>query len=369
MSSADLSTFAPVQTTTSGVHEAMNGSDNDWVRTPMDWQWWRVITLLLSLVGIVGNLLVMLVLLRPRRSRSSTDTLIAGLAVADFFTSIFIFPLPEFERVPSTLGAQFYCRIIFSHIFMWTSICASIFTLTTISVERLLAVRFPFTFKRLFTDQRTKLTLVLIWLFAALINTQSTYVTFIRDNKCVVEPPTPQFQQFIGVFFFLVEYLLPVVTMITAHVLTIRSLNNRAQALTTTKNRRKPDLKLLEARRRVVEMLFLVLVTFIICWTPDQFGFLALSVGIVDFSHLYSPLYRTLVVLAFVNSCANPVIYAARNVNFRTALKELFRLSGKDGIKSKAVFAVADDSSKASTEMLDKSDTGASSLDDLDDPA
>ena len=311
----------------------------EWTWIAVSWEWWQILQLILAIVGIIGNFVVLLVICRPGRKRTSTDTLIGALAVADFLTSIFIIPHRQARTVPSTLTAQVYCRIINSSVLMWISICASIFTLTTISIERLMAVRYPFKFQRIFSPKRTALAIVLIWIFSIILNTFSFYVHFLKNSACLVIFPSSQFQKFIGVSVFLVEYLIPIIVMVPAHILTIRSLQLRRKSLPLGD---KHNLKLVKAQRRVIEMLFIVVITFIVCWTPDQFGFLVFNLGAVDFTHLYSPLYRVFVVLAFVNSCANPFIYAARNKNFRKAIKELCGRTPKRGHES--VFADVGDS-------------------------
>ncbi|XP_003727169.2 galanin receptor type 2-like [Strongylocentrotus purpuratus] len=319
-----------------------------WSWIPISWEWWEVIQLILAIAGIIGNSLVMLVLFRVKKKLCSTDTLIAGLALADFLTSVFIIPHAQVKTLPDTVAAQLYCRIIHSNSLMWTSICASIFTLTTISIERLMAVRYPIIFKRFFTSRTTSLAIGGIWIISLVINTVSFYIHYIFEGNCALGFPTPSFQKFIGIFFFISEYLVPVSVMILAYVFTIRTLRERAQPYSAENQSRRPNKLFLVARRRVIEILFIVVVIFIICWTPDQFGFLAVTVGIIDFSHFDSPLYRSFVVLAFVNSCANPIIYAARNPNFRQALKELFR--NVPSIRLQSVFAVIDETSNATTD-------------------
>ena len=321
------------------IHSTSTPGPVVWTWSAVSWEWWQILQLILAIVGIIGNFVVLLVIFRPGRKRSSTDTLIGALAVADFLTSIFIIPHRQARTVPSTLTAQVYCRIINSSVLMWISICASIFTLTTISIERLMAVRYPFKFQRIFSPKRTAIAIVLIWIFSIILNTFSFYVHFLKNSSCLVIFPSSQFQKFIGVSVFLVEYLIPIIVMVPAHILTVRTLQMRRKSLASGD---KHDKKLLIAQRRVMEMLFIVVITFIICWTPDQFGFLVFNLGAVDFTHLYSPLYRAFVVLAFVNSCANPFIYAARNTNFRKAIKELFGRTPKRGYKS--VFAEVGDS-------------------------
>ena len=84
----------------------------------------------------------------------------------------------------------------------------------------------------------------------------------------------------------------------------------------------------LRARRRVVNMLMVVIITFIICWSPDQFAYLVFNLGLVPVHYLFGPIYRACVVLAFANSCLNPFIYVLTNNNFRKALRAVLRLPG-----------------------------------------
>ena len=283
--------------------------------------------------------LVMLVMFRARRGRSSTDTLIAGLAVADFFTSVFVVPFPKAEAIPDTSTAQFYCRVIYSGVIMWTARCASIFILTTISVERLTAVRYPFVFQRLFTPRQTMIAIHIIWITSFILNTLWIYVIFIEGNKCTLEFPSDPFQSFIGVSYFLIKYLFPVGIMVCAHTLTIRSLRERAEVLRA--GRKQRDLKLLEARRRVIETLIIVVVIFTICWTPDQIVYLANALGLLHKDYTYGDLERALLALAFINCAVNPVIYAARNRHFREALKQLFGVMSH--FTHQHIFAETDD--------------------------
>ncbi|XP_041477918.1 mu-type opioid receptor-like [Lytechinus variegatus] len=299
-----------------------NASDvTRWIWIPVEWHWWEVLQIILAIAGIIGNFLVMLVLFRVRRKLCSTDTLIAGLALADFLTSIFIIPHPRVKKLPDTIAAEIYCRIVHSSVLMWISICASIFTLTAISIERLTAVIRPVQFKNIFTPKRSLVIIGYIWFAALLVNIVVMFVVYYDDGACVFSFPSVWFHRFTGVMVFLIEYLIPATTMVVAHAFMIWTLWKRL---------RKND-KQREANRRITLMLLVVVVVFVICWTPDQIFYFALNIGLIDVSYLYSPQYRFYVVLAFINSCANPIIYATRNPNFRKALRELCGSTGRVG--------------------------------------
>ncbi|XP_072168358.1 galanin receptor 2a-like [Diadema setosum] len=320
-----------------------------WSWQNISWSWWLIIQLIFAIVGIIGNFIVLLVLSQGQRHRCSTDTLIAGLAAADLITSVFIIPHSPINTLPNSILGQLFCRIIHSSVLMWTSISASVFTLTVITIERLVAIRHPFLYQRLFTAERSVAALVLVWVLSFIVNAFPLYVTFIDGGTCVVHFPTIALQKTVGIILFLLKFVVPVTVMMLAHVLTIRSLQIRKQNLTSGKEQEKHALKMLTARRRATKLLFTIIITFIICWTPDQVSFLALNFDLVHFTHLYSPLYRILMVLAFANSCVNPIIYASRSPNFRRAIEELCCLGRSVGLQS--VFGGFEDS-RVSTQTV-----------------
>eukprot|EP00057_Strongylocentrotus_purpuratus_P017481 XP_011671955.1 PREDICTED: G-protein coupled receptor 15-like [Strongylocentrotus purpuratus] len=125
------------------IGDWQNISRNDaWVWLPVSWHWLQIIQLVLAIIGILGNLLVMLVIFWRGRRRCATDILIGALAAAEFLTSIFFIPHRRVIQLPDTIAGELYCRIINTSVLIRISISASIFTLTTISIERLMAVRF-----------------------------------------------------------------------------------------------------------------------------------------------------------------------------------------------------------------------------------
>lgn len=79
--------------------------------------------------------------------------------------------------------------------------------------------------------------------------------------------------------------------------------------------------KYLGARRNTIRMLILVCLCFILCWSWNQFFYLAFNVGVkVDFSSAY---YQFSVVAVFFNCCLNPVIYLTQYDEFKAAVKKL----------------------------------------------
>ncbi|XP_072175552.1 trace amine-associated receptor 9-like [Diadema setosum] len=317
------------------VHQSL------WKWESVTWTWVTIPQITMSMLGIVGNLTVILVLFQRRHTCRSTDALIGALAVADFLTSVFMIPLPTALRVPGTWLGDVYCKIVYSEIFMWVSVDASIFILALIPLERYIAIAHPLHFKRLVTRQRVGKVIALTWLVAFLANLFLFSVAGARGDMCTVTFYSDLAQIMTGCMLYLVQFLIPAVIMLVAQALTALVLHQQSRRRIGEDlncNNSNPSTKYLLARKSVLKILFLVVVVFLISWTPTQTAYLLYNLRVLPTSYLYSPLSSAFIVLAFCNSCANPVIYTIQNPAFRKAVGELFK-STTSALERTALFS------------------------------
>ncbi|XP_063964734.1 galanin receptor 2a-like [Lytechinus pictus] len=302
-----------------------------WKWAPVVWNWFNILRLSLTLAGIMGNSLVIIIHSKSQSVRG-TDRLIAGLAVADLLCSVFFTPIPSASRLSNNWLGNIYCKFVFSNVLVWIPFIASMYTLCMISLERFFAIVYPFVYRAKITPSRIKYVFIPIWVLAFSVNIGSFVVNMVHPVSCVcvVHFPNHIGKMMQGVLLFITEYVIPIGIMLFAHVRTIRELHTEARALKDNRmDSSRITLNLLQARERVLQMLFVVVMTFIICWTPDQLCYLFYSIGILDEDFLHSRLYMAFILLAYVNSCANPFIYTARNPEFRHALKVLFKKAAR----------------------------------------
>ncbi|XP_072175551.1 trace amine-associated receptor 9-like [Diadema setosum] len=298
----------------------------------------------MSMLGIVGNLIVIMVLFQRRHTCRSTDALIGALAVADFFTSVFMVPLPRSLKVPGTWLGNVYCKVVYTSMLMWVSVDASIFTLTLIPIERYIAIAHPLHFKRLVTRQRVGKVVAVTWMFAFMTNVFLLFVAGAKGDKCSEAFQSRLSQIISGSMLFFAKFLTPAGIMLVAQALTALVLHRQSRRKLgedSHNHKSSPSAKHLVARKRVLKILFLVIAVFLISWTPTQTAYFLYNLRVLPKSYLYSPLNSAFIVLAFCNSCANPVIYAIRNPEFRKAIGEFFKLttstSGRTALFSEKV--------------------------------
>lgn len=80
----------------------------------------------------------------------------------------------------------------------------------------------------------------------------------------------------------------------------------------------------LRTSRMLVRTLMTFVITFALCWAPNQSMFLLYNIGVsINFA---SPVYHIGIILAVCNSCVNPILYTMTNKPFREGIRKAFRV-------------------------------------------
>ena len=173
----------------------------------------KAIYALIGVLGFVGNGLVCLVFLTQKRSfRSVTNLLILNQSIIDLSsTAIFLLLRlpPTIVRLPDTLLGELACRLWVSEYCMWSLIIASTANLVLVSLERYFATCFPVKHRFHFTAPKAKAGVAFSWLWGFTYQLYWLILRDFRDGVCDVMWSSRTLQKVMGVVFFLLEYLLP----------------------------------------------------------------------------------------------------------------------------------------------------------------
>ncbi|KAL7742991.1 hypothetical protein ACLKA6_011358 [Drosophila palustris] len=90
--------------------------------------------------------------------------------------------------------------------------------------------------------------------------------------------------------------------------------------------RRSNEAKTLENKKRVVKMLFVLVLEFFICWTPLYvINTLSMFIGQALYEYIDYTSISFLQLLAYSSSCCNPITYCFMNAGFRRAFLDTFK--------------------------------------------
>ncbi|XP_070541420.1 neuropeptide Y receptor type 2-like [Ptychodera flava] len=289
------------------------------------WQPINIVQILFGCVGVIGNAMVCLTISRKKSLQNLTNRFIASLAITDLISSA-LWVLSVFSRrfPPSDNPSvrHFQCVVVEGGYLFWISILASTYQLVAITLERLFAIVYPVRHRIFFSRRWAAVGIAASWIlpFAVLAN----FPIFHKmvDGACVYIG-TQSGILVHGLFLFCATYLAPLVTMTWAYIKIWQSLKiGRSQQGEPGSSHSAPETDHRHrARRKVVQMLLIVFVTFVVCWTPDQLMVLMHNIGLAT---LTMSQFGPVQILALCNSISNPFIYAFKNKQYRDGIRELF---------------------------------------------
>ena len=138
---------------------------------------------LLLVVSLIGNTLIIMVVYRDDKMKTTTNLLIVNMAVSDLLVPIFAMPRANVEIIYGNLrwlidGAfgEVLCKL--TAFFQDISTLVSVQTLVAIAVDRFYAVWFPL--KAAQIKPKVRYVILLIWLISAVIHAPYLYGFQIR---------------------------------------------------------------------------------------------------------------------------------------------------------------------------------------------
>ncbi|XP_050069613.1 neuropeptide SIFamide receptor-like [Anopheles maculipalpis] len=288
---------------------------------------------LVFIVGLLGNISVVIVVKKSTMMRSPTNRFIVNLAYADLLVNFLCLPFTLIGNLyPAWILGVFFCKGV-SYL-QGVSVSASVNTLMAISIERCFAISFPIS--GTITTRQYRLIVTIIWFIALSINLPWLFVFTLRPigipgsiaQICTELWPTPASESWYFLFanlFFC--YLGPLIVISICYVIIWKNVAYRNLPREMIINRKNEVFN--RSKVKVIKMVFVVIITFAISWLPLYaiFCFVKFAGDLVYDEAVQSFILTILPVAQWLgasNSCINPILYAFMNRKFRAGFKKLF---------------------------------------------
>ncbi|XP_007524214.2 substance-K receptor [Erinaceus europaeus] len=288
---------------------------------------WATAYLVLVLVAVTGNATVIWVILAHQRMRTITNYFIVNLALADLCTAAFN---AAFNFVYASHNIWYFGRAFcyFLNLFPIMAMFVSIYSMAAVAADRYMAIVHPF--QPRLSAPGTKAVIAGIWLVAlALAFPQCFYSTIIVDEgatKCLVAWPEESRGKMVLLYHLLVIvliYFLPLMVMFVAYSIIGFTLWRRAVPRNQIHG---ANSRHLQAKKKFVKTMVLVVVTFAICWLPYHLYFILGHFQEDIYCHKFiQQVYLALFWLAMSSTMYNPIIYCCLNHRFRSGFRLAFR--------------------------------------------
>ncbi|XP_043482682.1 neuropeptide CCHamide-1 receptor-like [Leptopilina heterotoma] len=300
--------------------------------------------LFILIVGVTGNGVLVLTILRHANMRNVPNTYVLSLALGDLLVILTCVPFTiTVYVIDSWPFGLILCKI--SECAKDISVGVSVFTLTALSADRFFAIVDPM--RKLHATgggkRATRFTssiATLIWCLAVICATPATfsYIRVFRVNKDVTfqtcypfpEEFGPNYPKTVLLCRFFVYYAIPLSIIAVFYCLMARHL---VQSTRNIPGEMQGQVKQIKARKKVAKMVMAFVVIFAICFFPQHVFMLWFYIHPTaerDYNSFWH-LFRIVgFCLAFANSCINPIALYLVSGSFRKYFKRyLFCCCGK----------------------------------------
>ncbi|TNN80601.1 Somatostatin receptor type 5 [Liparis tanakae] len=291
---------------------------------------YNVFTLVLYIsvfiVGVLGNTLVIYVVIRYTKMKTVTNLYILNLALAD---ELYILGIPflGINSVHWPYG-ELFCKVYMTADAM--SQFSSTFCLTLMSIDRYLAVVHPIRSVKWRKPKVAKMFNAVVWIVSFLIMLPVTIYSHVQEefNVCNITWPKPQEMHSIVFILYtsILGFFSPLVIICLCYLLIVIKVRSASVRAGRTKRRK--------SERKVTRMVVIIVLVFVLCWLPFFTGNIVNLVHIIPENH--KTIYFFLIILTYVNSCANPILYAFLSENFRQSFQKVLCFHKPNGVGSTA---------------------------------
>ena len=288
----------------------------------------KIAYLIISTIGIAGNLLVIAVILNLSAMRKwFTNILILNQSVIDLTASAFLLLIvfsPD-NRIPQRRLSGFVdevlCRVWYRRGPMWGALVASSYNLIAIAFERYFAVVRPIVYRNMYSSKIAKIVCLLPWVIALLFVSISFGVYGGRCVSIGAAYKSKAGKVFSGTSTLLLVFVIPTAIYIFCYTSMYKSLRRITPVQSEPGQVRQRQDRMRRVRQNILKTQVMVVVAFITCWSLNQVMFGAFNFGFqID---LTSPLYYTSVILTFADCCINPFIYTIKYEMFQNGVRKL----------------------------------------------
>ncbi|XP_029000999.1 LOW QUALITY PROTEIN: putative gonadotropin-releasing hormone II receptor [Betta splendens] len=293
-----------------------------------------IVTFILCGASAFCNLAVLWAAHGDGKRKSHVRVLILNLTVADLLVTFVVMPVDAvWNLTVQWLAGDFACRLLMFLKLQAMYSCA--FVTVVISLDRQAAILNPLAINK--ARRRNRAMLTVAWAMSVILSVPQLFlfhsVTIVRPEAFTQCTTRGSFaahwhETAYNMFTFCCLFLLPLIIMITCYNRIFCEISKRLKMDNLPPNEvhlRCSKNNIPRARMRTLKMSIVIVLSFIICWTPYYllglwYWFFPDDLR-VKVSHSLS---HILFIFGLLNACLDPLIYGLFTIYFRKGIRRRY---------------------------------------------
>ena len=262
-----------------------------------------VVCALASVIGTLGNSLVLFAFHKNENLRNIPDLFITSLAFSDITVCALFLPMSINYFIHSFSTGGHDDNVIFDSarsFFGHTSMVASATNMFAVTVDRVVAIRFPFKYVAAMTKRRALVGIVVVWIVSLAFG--FLYARTLVSNMYIA--------LYSGILLFST-----MIMYIYIFIVAKRQENRIHQGTASDSS---------VAEKKVAKTIFTVVGIYALCWLP-MLLLPAIANPSTNLAQFGKGFHWVQTLLA-CNSAVNPYVYCMRSMKYRTAFGQILRL-------------------------------------------
>ena len=262
-----------------------------------------VLNVPLLITSFIGNTLMLAAILRTPSLRSPSTILLCNLAASDLLVGIVVHPLYISHEI--TQNASLHPVLLTT---AFAACGVSLSTMTTISVNRFLALQYHMRYPNIMTRHRVMYVSATIW-FMSFASSSSYFLGQNAYHTCIVA-------NIVICLLISTACYIRIFRIVRLHQLQIHVQQQALKRLNSTENNQN-----MQRSKKSAINTFIFYIATIMCYTPM---FIQMSILAIYPQHWTNP-WNFTDTLAFMNSSINPFLFCWRLRDLRVAVTKTAR--------------------------------------------
>nr|XP_034970012.1 neuropeptide Y receptor type 1 isoform X2 [Zootoca vivipara] len=287
------------------------------------------------LLGISGNLALIIIILKQKEMRNVTNILIVNLSFSDLLITIMCLPFTfVYTLMDHWVFGEAMCKL--NPFVQCVSITVSVFSLVLIAIERHQLIINPRGWRP--NNRHAYIGIAVIWTLAVASSLPFLVYHILTDEPfanltieeykgkyvCLDSFPLDTIRLSYTTALLVIQYLGPLCFIFICYLKIYMRLKRRSNMLDKMRDNKYRSTE----TKRINIMLISIVVAFAVCWLP-----LTVFNTVFDWNHEILPvascshnlLFLICHLTAMISTCVNPIFYGFLNKNFQRDLQVFFR--------------------------------------------